>query len=130
MIRICTAHPLFHLVHSNFFIRAIVKGHPLNAFDVLFFDSIIAKLARAPSCPYRRKYTELRYKTARRSGAPNAGCYFYRPWYVFIFHPRFTNFIPYSRIPFPLPTLSPHPFDAPLAADYFSKFSTTLFKIS
>ena len=49
---------------SDFSIRTIVKGHSLNTFDVLFFDSIIAKLARLvrPSCPYRRKYTEPWYK--------------------------------------------------------------------
>lgn len=128
MIRIRTAHPLFHLVHSNFFIRAIVKGHPLNTFDVLFFDSIIAKLARAHRVHIAVSTQNCGIKRSKQQ-TPNRSCYFYRPWYVFIFRPRFTNFISYSRI-FPDALFGLPPSPLPISRNYFSKFSTTLFKIS
>lgn len=53
---------VLYLARSDFSGRAIVTGHPLNLFDVLFFDSIIVKLTQTDGsahsqCPYCHEYT-------------------------------------------------------------------------
>lgn len=87
------------LSSSDFSIRTIVKGHPLNTFDVLFFDSIITKLARSDRHRVHIAVSTQNCGIKRsKEQTLNTSCYFYRLRCVFIFRPRFANFISYSRI--------------------------------
>lgn len=98
MIRICTAHPLFYLARGDSSsARAIVKGHPLNVFDVLFFDSIIAKLTHGRIARHVHIAVSTQncgIKRTRKEKRSFARVVIFTAHDVFIFRPRLANFTP------------------------------------